>query len=171
MNNTIYYFDKIDRNDPRYEGCMVVDKEGKIWKMEKGELSELSATEAEMTQNGMNLYSFNQMLVGQMPILQDLTGATIKINNFNEDAKSAKYILLCRDINYYTLFERAMWKPDYDNLAEAVLDCAKDIGDIIDVDLTDAGTEIEIWVRTKEEKKNLCMYLCNATSLFVSFGG
>ena len=44
------------------------------------------------------------MLMNNFPVLEDLTGAKTTINNFHEDINSSKYLLLCKDISYYTIF-------------------------------------------------------------------
>ena len=107
--------------------------------------------------------------MNNFPILEDLTRAKITINNFHEDTNSNKYLLLCKDISYYTFFETALFH-DFDNLAEAVIECSNSIGDIIVVSLSDSGKEIEIWVRDKDNT-NMCMFLFDANPMCVSFKG
>lgn len=109
------------------------------------------------------------MLMNNFPVLEDLTGAKTTINNFHEDINSSKYLLLCKDISYYTFFETALFH-EFDNLAEAVIECSNSVGDIVDVSLSSSGEEIEIWVRDKNNT-NMCMFLFDAKPMCVSFKG
>lgn len=117
----------------------------------------------------MNLYDLNKQLVGQLPIKENLDSEKEMINNHWKDNYTSRLMLLCNDINYYTIFEHVPCGPEFNNIADAVIECAQDIGQIICVDIVDAGN-IEIWVRTPEEN-NLCMYLFDCKRLCVSFGG
>ena len=117
---------------PEYkEGSLTNDiKTGKIFVYHNKEWVEVTAEEA-LERSGFSLYQFNQMLMNNFPVLEDLTGAKTTINNFHEDINSSKYLLLCKDISYYTFFETALFH-EFDNLAEAVIECSNSVGDIVD---------------------------------------
>ena len=118
----------------------------------------------------MNLYELNKSIVSQLPILEDYTEATELVQTYMEN-HSESYMLLCRDINYYTIFQKkAEGNPytHFETLGEAVLECANDIGKIISVDLTEDGGGIEIWLRTLEGD-NMCAYLFDCSGLIVTY--
>lgn len=129
----------------------------------------------QMTGEGlsMSMYELNKTIMSQLPVKEtyaDLSEERNLINDFHKKNGCRFYMLLCKDISYYTVFENEKIKvSDFGTLGHAVLECAQDVGKIISADLTEDQGAIEIWVRTLEED-NLCMYLFNCEGLVVSFG-
>ena len=105
-----------------------------------------------------------------IPVVEDFTQAKMVLTGFHEVKDKDKYSLFCKDISYYTFFEKKNLFSDFDNFAEAVLECVKNVGDLLDVEVSEDGELVEIWVRTEKEE-NLCMYLMDAGPFCVSFGG
>jgi hypothetical protein len=61
------------------------------------------------------------------------------------------YMLLCRDINYYTMFITGNEESD-ETVGEAVIDCFNYLtGELKAIDLTDDGNAVEIWFAIGEE--------------------
>lgn len=119
----------------------------------------------------LNLYEFNKTLISQLPILEDFTEAIEIIQNILYGHENEHFMLLCKDISYYTVFYKTEEIfCDFETFGEAVIACAEDIGKVISIDYIEDQNAIEIWVRT-EQNENLCMYLFNCESMFVSFGG
>lgn len=122
----------------------------------------------------MSLYELNKTIVSQLPIKEtyaELSQERNLINEFHENIKSETYMLLCKDISYYTIFNNRKNKVnDFGTLGHAVVECAQDVGKIISADVTEDNSAIEIWVRTAEND-NLCMYLFDCKNLTVTFGG
>ena len=119
----------------------------------------------------LNLYEFNKTLVSQLPILEDFTEAVKIIQNILLGRENEHFMLLCKDISYYTIFYKAEENVcNFKTFGEAVITCAEDIGKVISVDYIEDQNAVEIWVRT-EQNENLCMYLFNCEKMFVSFGG
>lgn len=67
-------------------------------------------------------------------------------------------MLLCRELNYFTLFEYAPKANDVDKFKNLVLDCISDIGIVHDMTLAEDGGAIEIWAMTSGEEM-VVMYL------------
>ena len=94
----------------------------------------------------MNMYDINKQIIGQLP---DMDNDTINekkklIRDFVSEQHNQFYMLLCRDINYYTLF--AIDKKNADECIEDVtIECINDIGVIKSIDLNENGA-IEIWI-------------------------
>lgn len=117
----------------------------------------------------MSLYDLNKSIISQLPKLEDLTTAIDLINEFDKFVDSEYYMLLCRDISYYTIFNHFINSDnEFSNLGEAVLTCAQEIGELVSVELTTDKGAIEIWVKTNED--SLCMYLFNCANLIVNWG-
>lgn len=119
----------------------------------------------------LNLYEFNKTLISQLPVLEDFTEAVEIIQNILYGHENEHFMLLCKDISYYTVFYKTEGIfCNFETFGEAVITCAEDIGKVISVDYIEDQNAVEIWVRT-EQNENLCMYLFNCESMFVSFGG
>ena len=117
----------------------------------------------------MSLYDLNKYIISQLPKLEDLTAAIDLINEFDKCVDSEYYMLLCRDISYYTIFNHFINNDnEFSNLGEAVLTCAQEIGELVSVELTADKGAIEIWAKTNED--SLCMYLFNCANLIVNWG-
>ena len=118
----------------------------------------------------MNLYELNKTIVAKLPILEDYTAAEELIQDYMEK-NGESYMLLCKDISYYTIFQKKVDTSGFthfETLGEAVLECANDIGKIISVDLTEDGSGIELWLRTPEDE-NLCAYFFDCSGLIVTY--
>ena len=121
----------------------------------------------------MSLYELNKTIVAQLPVKEtnaDLSDIRNTIDNFRKSIGASNFMLLCKDISYYTIFQNDEPKMcDFRTLGYAVTECAQDIGKIICADIVPDGAAVEIWVRTPEDD-NLCMYLFNCTNLIVTYG-
>ena len=106
----------------------------------------------------MNIYDLNKQLVSQCPLLdkEQMYDAKDTINDYGKNTNNKYYMLLCKDISYYTLFNIDFEIPALEDFGSVVLDCATDIGAIKAVDRTEGA--IEIWVHP-EEGEPLAMYL------------
>lgn len=120
----------------------------------------------------MSLYELNKTIIAQLPTkdtVTDLADVRNTINDFRKKSGKQNFMLLCKDISYYTIFQYDGPKVcDFKSLGDAVTECAQDVGKIICGDLIPDGSAIEIWVRTPEEE-NLCMYLFNCEDLIVTY--
>lgn len=125
----------------------VYDEEAQDWK------------EYETAGVQMSLYDMNKQLVAQMPEMTDNDKMTEIINNYKDKTDNSHYMLLCRDINYFTLFEEDSF-TEQERFATLVLECIHDVGIIHDMMITEDNGAIEIWVKPlNEEADMLVMYL------------
>ena len=152
------------------DGEMVFLTEEKLYKIyDNGEWKDLPKANIEGDGISMSLYDLNKSIISQLPKLEDLTTATNLINEFDKVVDSEYYMLLCRDISYYTIFNHFINSDnEFSNLGEAVLTCAQEIGELVSVEQTTDKNAIEIWVKTN--KDSLCMYLFNCANLIVNWG-
>lgn len=105
----------------------------------------------------MNLYDLNKQIISQLADFneEDLKNSKEIITEYLQKQGNKFYMLLCRDINYYTLFNISTGS-NLPAAADEVIECAKTIGTIKSVDTNDNGA-IEIWAQGEEE--SLVMYL------------
>lgn len=104
-------------------------------------------------EGGLNLstYDLNKQIIAQMENIEINEDAMLKakqtIQAFGYSKGNYYYMLLCRDINYYTLFHNSkdpmVWE-DVNCFADEVIDCVHDIGAIKSVE--EENGAIEIWV-------------------------
>ena len=120
----------------------------------------------------MNLYDLNKSIISQLPVKTAQSEQEKErniINKFFNKKGASSYMLLCKDISYYTIFNYENSKmAEYENLGYAVLDCIVAVGDLVCADEIEDGSGIEIWVRTPDD--NLCMYLFECSQLMVTYG-
>lgn len=118
----------------------------------------------------MNTYDMNKQIISQLPILSDLTEAEKTINTFARNSFNNDFMLLCKELSYYTIFQKKDdFFTDFFTFGEAVLTCAQDIGNIISVDYMENTNTIEIWVRTKNNEDNVCMVLFDCKDFIVTY--
>ena len=106
----------------------------------------------------MNIYDINKQLISQMAALsdEDLEDSKQLIHSYFQEHENEFYMLLCKDISYYTLFHIVDYIAE-PAAADEVIACIKDIGTAKSIDRTEDGA-IEIWAQPGESDP-LAMYL------------
>ena len=106
----------------------------------------------------MNAYEINKQIIGQLQIMDDETIDQKKrlIREFVNEEHNQFYMLLCRDVNYYTLFAIDLKLAD-ECIEDVVVECCNDLGLIKSIELTEDKRAIEIWVSNSED--TYAMYL------------
>ena len=106
----------------------------------------------------MNLYDLNKQIISQMPALDEdgIDLALMTIAAYIKNTGNKYYMLLCKDINYYTLFNisTTITEP---YACEEVLACACDLGVPKSIEVND-NDAVEIWVQD-EQGEAMVMYL------------
>ena len=107
----------------------------------------------------MNMYDLNKQFMSQLATLsdEDLENSREVIRKYFQTQQNEYYMLLCKDISYYTLFHinNKITEPA---AADEVIECVKSIGAVKAIDLTEGESAIEIWVQ-EEEHDPMVMYL------------
>ena len=108
---------------------------------------------------GMTIYDLNKQVISQMGILEGAAReeAHLHITDMATSSNNTYFMLLCRDINYYTLFKLNKDNNGLCNIANEVFECVEDIGAIKSVESVE-GDAIEIWVHPVDEDP-IVMYL------------
>lgn len=112
---------------------------------------------------GMNLYEFNRVNMGQLPILktkEELNGAKNVIKTFLNNKNAKYYMLLNHDNRYFTLFNFQNKDINAINtMADDVIECMENCDfNIIDINLDASGSALEVWVKDKNTEA-VYMYL------------
>ena len=106
----------------------------------------------------MNLYDLNKQIISQMPALDEdgIDLALMTVAAYIKNTENKYYMLLCKDVNYYTLFNisTTITEP---YACEEVLACAGDWGVLKSVEVND-NDAVEIWVQD-EQGEAMVMYL------------
>ena len=109
----------------------------------------------------LNMYDLNKQIIAQLPALDEhgVQQARTDILNFFQDIEQEYYMLLSRDIHYYTLFHILDEpKEPISCILDEAWACAEYIGDIKSVSREEGA--IEIWVQPRDEwSEPLVMYL------------
>lgn len=134
------------------EGQLAVVEENHTvyeYKDKKWSKKDLSANGEKLT-----LYGLNKLIIPQMPTLTEETIEKKKeiINEFVEKVKGSYYMLLGRELNYYTFF--AINSKAEDRISNELIDCLSNLGEIKSIDLVCNNDEptLECWVC--DENKN-----------------
>lgn len=95
---------------------------------------------------GMTIYDLNKQVISQMGVLEGTAReeAHLRITDMAACSNNIYFMLLCREMNYYTLFKLDKDNSGLCNIASEVFDCVEDIGAIKSVEDVDGGA-IEIW--------------------------
>lgn len=109
----------------------------------------------------MSLYDLNKQIVMQQADL-DEAGRQTAIALINDYVKSDKFfMLLGKEIGYYTVFMREPIAITNETIGEAVIDCLNSIGTIKSIDKLENNDAIEIWVVKENEPTVLYFFPYN----------
>lgn len=138
---------------------IIVDDEGSAKEAMIWTGTEYSSIKGETnSQIQMTAYEINQQVIGQIPKLtaEDIENKKTLILDFCAETRNAYYMLLCRDINYFTLCHRTIAPTEDHNVRryaeddelisidDLVIECAQNIGTIKAIEQVDGA--IEIWI-------------------------
>ena len=105
------------------------------------------------TSIGMNMYDINKQIIAQLPAINEADMIAVKreiIRKYCDQMKAEYYMLLCRDINYYTVFKIDLKLAD-ETIEDVLVDCANYIGAIKSIGLTEDEQAIELWMTNEED--------------------
>ena len=108
----------------------------------------------------MNLYDLNKSIVNQLTPMtnQDIQKKIELFEELKTTSMNLHYMLLCKDYNYYTIFEDdAMLNMP--NFGVAVSEIITNLGKVISIDFTESKDAIEIWIIPEGEESAFAFYL------------
>lgn len=133
-----------------------VTKEQKVYEYTESGWAPKALPEGKIN---LSVYDMNKQIISQLDKADDITLLT-PVRKFKN--KGGKYfMLICRDINYYTLF--VIEEENKERIEREVLACINDIGELRSAEEIEGTEAIEIWVQPKEEYGTdpLVMYFFN----------
>ena len=121
----------------------LVEDEQKVYQYVDNEWQEYKSDQSL----GVTLYEINQMAVQQLEPLTDeqLVEAKTYIRNLTHQYDSKYFMLLCRDLNYYTMF---ILNEDGPNFEDEVVECLRVLGEIKSIEIYEEL--IECWITDAE---------------------
>ena len=83
----------------------------------------------------MTQYDLNKMLYADKAPLTDdaLVEGLKRVSEYAKAAQQQYYMLLCKDINYYTLFKVDNTNSSNNPIEAEVLACIEDLGEVLDI--------------------------------------
>ena len=107
----------------------------------------------------LNLYDLNKNIIEQLnPLtMNEVSMKMSLINEYYQNANNTYHMLLCRDFNYYTIFnyDSMLTLPDF---ADAVCTIIAELGDVYSIELLENGA-MEIWIKPTGEESPYAFYL------------
>lgn len=107
----------------------------------------------------LNLYDLNKNIIDQ---LDPLTANEVSmkmglINEYYQKANNTYHMLLCRDFNYYTIFnyDSMLSFPDFPS---AICTIITELGEVYSIELLEDGA-MEIWIKPTGEESPYAFYL------------
>lgn len=112
----------------------------------------------------LTLYELNKQMVGQLPPI-DMTDEEVAkrynlaFDEFIDKIQNKYYMLLCRELNYFTLFHKMPENEEAFN--DVILEIIKNYGTWITWDWADdEHTCLEFWAKVKiKEKEEICCFM------------
>lgn len=126
-----------------------------IWDEEHG----WSLITAEGKGFEMNLYDLNKNVISQLDPLTpgEITMKMSLFKDYYDKADNLYHMLLCRDFNYYTIFNYNSMPntPDFSSMVCTVI---TELGEVYSIELLEDGA-MEIWIRPTGEESPYAFYL------------
>ena len=125
------------------------EEDNKVYRWDPIEGWQEQSMEGNIT---MNAYDINKQIISQLEIMNNdaINQKKKMIRDFVDEEHNQFYMLLCRDVNYYTVFVRDIKLAD-ECIDDVVIECANDLGLIKSIELTEDKRAIEIWVSNSED--------------------
>lgn len=137
-------------NDLGYckETSQICRYEDSCWKPIKN----LANSELKLTN-----YEINRQIIDQMPDLTDeeIAATDKKLYIYLNKQMNKYYMLLCKDISYYTVFCLDETAPN--RIFDELITCCEGLGKIKGIELTDQDDALEIWIKIRD-KAPVVMY-------------
>ena len=156
----------IQNHEPGEMAMCIDTKEIFIWDEEKGWIK------MDVLNKGLelNLYELNKNIVDQLdPLTPDeITMKTGLIRDYYQKANNTYHMLLCKDFNYYTIF-------NYDSMLSlldfpsVVCTIITELGEVYSIELLEDGA-MEIWIKPTGENAPYAFYLFPSDAGVVYYG-
>jgi hypothetical protein len=152
MDNFVFVNNLNEITEP-YAGLRVFNEDdNKCYRWDPVDGWQLFKFNAENSEFTMSAYDLNKQIIAQLPELsQDsIQESKRRIRDFCDAHNATYYMLLCRELNYYTVFYLNV-KDAQETVDDVLIECAGNIGTIKAIDLTEDSGAIELWVTNDED--------------------
>ena len=107
----------------------------------------------------MNLYDLNKNVISQLDPLTpgEITMKMSLFKDYYDKANNLYHMLLCRDFNYYTIFNYSS-VPNTPDFSSIVCTVITELGEVYSIELLEDGA-MEIWIRPTGEESPYAFYL------------
>lgn len=142
-----------------------VEEEQKLYQYCEKDASWKEITGAELQ---YTLYELNKSIIHALPdaTIEEIKNGIEEINLFFEETKAKNYMLLGKEISYYTILRHRKFHCEDETLGEATVACLNSIGIIKSIEKMD--DKVEIWVLIDDDV--FCLYLFSYDNGIVEFG-
>lgn len=100
---------------------------------------------------GMSLYDLNKQIISQLPNMEDFEEAKQIITDYHNNMSNKYYMLLFRELNYFTLFNINPYDEIELVFEDEVIECLKNLGNIKSITMCDSEGSVECWVTTADD--------------------
>ena len=107
----------------------------------------------------LNLYDLNKNIINQLePMTKDeiLSKADL-IEEYYKSSNNNHHMLLCRDYNYYTIFEKSEFSL-VEKFADTVIEIITELGEVYSIEMNEDKV-LEIWIKPTGEENPYVFYL------------
>ena len=135
---------------------ILVDNDKQVYCCTNGELTPISS-DANLN---LSLYDLNKNIISQLePLDLNQIGEKMSLfKDFYNKTDNKHYMLLCKEYNYYTIFEYEHMLQVAD-FAGAVSNIVSELGDVYSIENDSTGGALESWVKAEGEGAPLVFYL------------
>ena len=135
---------------------ILVDNDKQVYCCKNGELTPISS-DANLN---LSLYDLNKNIISQLEPL-DLNEIGEKMSLFKDfynKTDNKHYMLLCKEYNYYTIFEcdSMLNMPTF---GAAISEVISNVGEVYSIEATENKDAVEIWIKPEGEETPLVFYL------------
>lgn len=138
--------------------CIYCEEDGKVYSWQEPE--GWGPIQFENKGISMNLYDLNKSIISQLEtMINNEIGTKMKLfDELHNNSQNDHYMLLCKDYNYYTIFEydSMLSLPTFGAL---VCEIISNIGNVKSIEFTETKDAIEIWIQPEEIEEVLVFYL------------
>lgn len=146
-----------------YQVYLAQEEPIKVLQVNKAEDNEIPVkdndnSEVELAQ--LTLYELNQQLIANLPIYDEekwQEAEKILVAWLNEH-QDDYYMLLCKELSYYTLFDVSREDLEITDFIKELFDILVDLGTVKDISI-DTNDMIAIWLNWHGEETPRCFYL------------
>lgn len=138
--------------------CVYCEEDGKIYSWQEND--GWRPIEFENKGISMNLYDLNKSIVNQLPplTLSEIAVRMDVIHKLHNESMNNHYMLLCKEYNYYTIFESDTML-NMPTFGAAVCEIISKLGKVMSIELTETEDAVEIWIVPEGEESAFAFYL------------